>query len=77
MKKAKQNLLKGNKNKLTDYGKYSSIAFQMLVIILLSVFGGFKLDHWLHTTPVFTVILSIVGVFLAVYFAIKDLINFK
>ena len=47
-------------NSLKLYSKYSSIAIQMLTIILLGVFGGIKLDEWIGWVfPVFTVILSI------------------
>ena len=47
---------------LNNYAKYSSLAFQMIVIILLVVFGGIKLDKWLKLEfPVFTVVLSLAG----------------
>jgi hypothetical protein len=50
----------------------------MLVIIGLGVYGGIKLDEWLHTKfPVFTVVLSFLSVILAIYYVIKDFINFK
>jgi F0F1-type ATP synthase assembly protein I len=63
------------KRQLNAYARYSSIALQMLVIILIGVFGGFKIDHWLHTQPVFTIILSIVSVVLAIYYVTKDLLK--
>jgi ATP synthase protein I len=65
------------KKKLLDnYARYSSIGFQMLVIILLGVFGGIMLDKWLHMKfPVFTVILSILSVILAIYYVTKDLMR--
>jgi len=64
------------KKKLNNYGKYSNLAFSMIAIILIGVFGGVKLDEWLELTfPVFTVILSILSVFLAIYYAIKDFIK--
>jgi len=48
----------------------------MLVIILAGVFGGLKLDEWLKLNfPVFTVILSILSVSLAIFVVIKDLIK--
>jgi len=51
----------------------------MLTIILLGVFGGMKLDEWVESIgfPLFTLVLSIGGVVLAIYFAIKDFIHFK
>jgi F0F1-type ATP synthase assembly protein I len=49
----------------------------MMVIILLGVFGGYKLDKWLHTKPVFTIILSLASVALAIYSVTRDLLNKK
>jgi len=58
------------------YARYSSLAFQMMAIIGLGVFGGVKLDQWLELKfPVFTLILSVVSVFAAIYTAVKDLIR--
>lgn len=66
------------KNYLNDYAKYSSIALQMLVIILLGVLGGVKLDEWLNLKfPVFTVILSLLSVIIAIYSVVKDLLKKK
>jgi len=68
--------LKRKKNSLDNYARYSSIAFQMLAIILIGVFGGIKLDEWLNLEfPVFTVILSLLSVIGAIYFVTKDLIK--
>jgi F0F1-type ATP synthase assembly protein I len=53
------------------------MAFQMLVIILLGLFAGYKLDIWLHTKPLLTVILSLASVILAIYFVTKDLLKKK
>jgi len=53
------------------------MAVQMLVIILLGVFGGYKLDDWLGTKPVLTVILSICSVILAIYVVTRDLLKKK
>ncbi|MCK9218653.1 MAG: AtpZ/AtpI family protein [Bacteroidales bacterium] len=60
---------------LNDYARYSSMAIQMLVIILLGVFSGFKLDQWLHTKPILTVILSISSVALSIFIVVKDLLR--
>ena len=60
---------------LNDYARYSSMAIQMLAIILMGVFAGFKLDQWLHTRPILTVILSIISVALSIYFVTKDLLR--
>jgi F0F1-type ATP synthase assembly protein I len=66
-----------NKKALNNYARYSSIAFQMLAIILLGIFGGFKLDEWLHSKPFLTIILSLLSVILAIYFVTRDLLRKK
>lgn len=71
-KKNNENLKKAAKS----YAKYSSLAFQMAAIIFLGTFGGYKLDQYLSLeTPVFTLILSILSVIIAIYFAVKDFIK--
>ena len=57
--------------------KYTGIGFQMLAIIGLGVFGGIKLDQWLHTGNVFTIILSLLSITAAIYIVIKDFIKPK
>lgn len=57
---------------LENFTRYSGLAFQMIGIILLTTLGGVKLDKitgW--ETPVFTIILSLLGVFTAMYLAIR------
>ncbi len=67
-----------NRNPLKEYAKYSSIGFQMLVIILIGVFGGMKLDEIITGIdfPIFTIILSLIAVVLSIYYAVKDFIKF-
>ena len=60
---------------LTAFAKYSGIAVQMGVIIFLTTWGGIKLDKVVgFEKPVFTIILSLLGVFAAIWVAIKDFI---
>jgi len=50
----------------------------MIVIILAGVWGGIKLDHWLHTSfPVYTLVLSLAAVMLSLYVSLKDFIKKK
>jgi F0F1-type ATP synthase assembly protein I len=65
------------KQGLNNYARYSSIAFQMAAIILLGVFGGYKLDQWLHLKPLFTIILSLLSVVISIYIVTKDLLKKK
>jgi hypothetical protein len=67
---------KPDESPLRTYARYSSLAFQMLAIILLGVWGGRSLDKWLELEiPVFTMVLSVLSVLLSIYFAIKDFIR--
>ena len=51
----------------------------MGAIIFLGMFGGIKLDAFLGLKkfPAFTLIFSLLSVFLAIYFAIKDFLKKK
>ena len=67
-----KNLPKKPRN-LNDYARYSSLAFQMVIILGLGVWGGLKIDGWLNMKfPLFTVVLSFVAVLLAIYNGLKD-----
>jgi len=64
------------KNKFKNYAKYSNMAFQMLAIIGLGTFGGVKLDELIAWNfPIFTIILSLAAVSMAIYISIKDLLK--
>jgi len=68
--------LEKKKKSLDSYTRYSSIAFQMLIIILIGVFGGIKLDEWLKlSVPVFTIVLSILAVILSIYTVTRGLMK--
>lgn len=73
----KKKNLKSPENKgLNDFARYSGMAFQMLAIILITTWGGIELDKLAKFhTPVFTIILSLLGVFAAIYTAVKDFIK--
>jgi ATP synthase protein I len=61
---------------LPEYARYTGLGVQMIVIILVTVWGGMKLDKLFGLqTPVFTVILSLFGVLTAIYTAVKDFIK--
>lgn len=63
---------------LNDYAKYSSLAMQMGLIIGGGCYGGYKLDEHFHNqTPVFTIVLSLTSIALAMYLVLKDFIKPK
>lgn len=68
-----KNPKKSSDKGIRDFARYSGIAFQMIAIILVTTWGGVKLDKvvaW--KTPVFTIVLSLLGVFAAIYFMVRD-----
>ena len=54
--------------------KYSGMAMQMGIIILLGVFAGKKLDEYFHTSPFLMVALALLSIFVALYSTLKDLL---
>ena len=72
----KKNPKKQENKGIHDFARYSGMAFQMAGIILVAVWGGTKLDKLAgFQTPVFTIILSLLGVFAAIYTAVKDFLK--
>lgn len=72
----KRNLKSPGNKGIKDFARYSGMAFQMIGIILVSTWGGIKLDKLMSfEKPVFTIILSLLGVFAAIYNAVKDFIK--
>lgn len=69
-KPSKTDLPKKSANK---YARYSAIGIQLAATIFLLTYGGYKLDKWINTSPVFSLILSIVAVFGGMYWLIKQL----
>lgn len=56
-----------------DFYRYSGMAIKMGVVIFAGVYGGQKLDaRMANNTPWMTILLSLVGVALAIYFVISD-----
>ncbi len=53
------------------------MAFQMVIPIILGVWAGKALDEKYQTKNIWTVVLALIGVFMGMYFALKDFINPK
>ncbi len=61
---------------MQGYAKYSGIAVQMIVILLLGVFAGKWLDgHFATETPWFTIVGSLLAIVLALYLPLRDLMR--
>ncbi len=63
----------------TNWAKYSSMGFQMAAIIGVGVFAGVKLDAWLDfkKVPIFTLLFSLLSVFAAMWYFVKDFLKKK
>lgn len=56
------------------YAKYSSLAFQMIIIILAGAFGGRAIDGRIsYEFPIFTVVLTILAVIIATIYGMREL----
>lgn len=63
-----------NNNKIKSYVQYSGLVFQMMGIIGLFTVAGYKLDqNQASKTPIYTAILSLLGVCISLYMVIKSL----
>lgn len=61
-----------NDDSLRAYSRYSTIAIQMVVIIIATSLGGVQLDKLAGTEHLFTIILSLLGVVSAMWLIIKE-----
>jgi Sec-independent protein secretion pathway component TatC len=63
------------KKKFDDFIRYSSLAFEMIVIMGIGTWSGILIDDWLELGfPVFTLVLMILSVIGAIYHAIRKFI---
>lgn len=61
---------------LNAYAKYSALGVQMAIIIGGGCYGGHKLDeYYKNAKPVFTIILSLLSIAIAMYVVLKDFIK--
>nr|WP_294789928.1 AtpZ/AtpI family protein [uncultured Mucilaginibacter sp.] len=66
----------GTDKPINSYLKYSAMGFQMIAIIGVFTFIGYKIDASAnHQTKWVTAILSLVGVFGSLYIVIRSLKN--
>ena len=66
----------GIEKPLNSYAKYSAMGFQMLAIISIFAFIGYKIDASAnHETKWVTALLSLIGVFISLYIVIRSVKN--
>lgn len=59
---------------LRSYAKYSTMGFQMIVIIGGLTWLGVKMDEWLSVNgPVFTIILALLSIGISFYLIFKQI----
>lgn len=59
-----------------SYAKYTGLAFQMVVIIGLMAYAGYKIDESAgHQTRWVTALMSLAGVFISLYLVIRSVKN--
>jgi F0F1-type ATP synthase assembly protein I len=59
---------------VNNYIKFSGIAFQMVAIIGVTTFVGYKIDEYAkHSTQWVTAVMALIGVFVSLYLVIKSL----
>jgi uncharacterized membrane protein YfcA len=66
---------KAPRKQVDAYLKYSGMAIQMGVIILIGTFAGQKLDAYFQTArPYLTVLMALLSIFVALYLTLKDIL---
>jgi len=66
------------KNKIDNFIRYSSLGFEMMVIIGAGTFGGYKIDQWMKNEfKGFTLGLMIFSVVLAIIYGTRNLLKKK
>ena len=65
-------------SRIRSYARFSGIAIQMIVIIGLGTYGGYKLDEaYPNDYSAYTLICSLSSVAIALYLMIKQATNFS
>lgn len=74
--KFQKNNFQKNKRKFDSFIRYSSLAFEMMGMIALGTFLGFKIDQWMENEfKGFTLGLMILSVIGAVFYSIRNLLK--
>jgi len=61
-----------SKKKFDDFIRYSNLAFEMMIIIVIGTGAGVIIDRWLGLKfPIFTLVLMVSSVVGAIYQAIR------
>lgn len=71
-------LTNSKKKPLNQYAQYAGMGFTMAAVMLLMIWGGYKLDDYFQLqNPVFTIILTLLSIPASLYLSLKDLLKKK
>ena len=63
-------------NDSSSYAKYTGMAFQMIAVIGIMTFAGYKIDEEAgHQTKWVTAVMSLTGVFISLYLMLRSVKN--
>ena len=64
------------KNRFDNFIRYSSLGFEMMAIIGIFTFAGYKIDQWLKNEfRIATLVLMIFSVIIAILYGVKGLLK--
>lgn len=70
---AKNDPVENDNKSMNAYAKYSSIGFQMIAIIGVFTYAGYKIDQYAHHSVRWvTATLALTGVFVSLYIVIRS-----
>lgn len=71
-----ENRFRKNKNRFDTLIRYSSLGFEMMAMIALGTFLGYKIDQWMgNSFRWFTLILMVLSVVGSVFYFIRKLLK--
>jgi hypothetical protein len=69
---------RNSKRKIDDFIRYSSLGFEMMAIIGVFTYGGYKIDEWMKNHfKGFTLGLMVLSVVIAIVYATGNLLKKK
>ncbi len=72
------NQQKNNKRKFDNFIRYSGLGFEMMAIIAIFTFAGYKIDQWMENEfKGFTLGLMVFSVIIAIIYGTRNLLKKK
>jgi F0F1-type ATP synthase assembly protein I len=71
-----KNQFRKNKNRFDAFIRYSSLGFEMMTMIVLGTFLGYKIDQWMNNNfRWFTLVLMVLSVIGSVVYFVRKLLK--